>query len=125
MDKFEIKIGAILFTLAIIFGAFGAHALKELVNEEALKTFDVAVRYQFYQALGFLFLGLGKDKFGINLRVISIGMLIGLSLFCGSIYGIALKELLPFSVSFLGPITPIGGAILIFSWAAFITKIYK
>ena len=125
MDKFEIKIGAILFTLAIIFGAFGAHALKELVNEEALKTFEVAVRYQFYQALGFLFLGLGKEKFGFNLRVISIGMLIGLSLFCGSIYGIALKELLSFPVSFLGPITPIGGAILIISWAAFITKIYK
>jgi uncharacterized membrane protein YgdD (TMEM256/DUF423 family) len=125
MDKFEIKIGAILFTLAIIFGAFGAHALKELVNEEALKTFEVAVRYQFYQALGFLFLGLGKEKFGFNLRAISIGMLIGLSLFCCSIYGIALKETLPFTVSFLGPITPIGGAILIFSWAAFITKIYK
>jgi uncharacterized membrane protein YgdD (TMEM256/DUF423 family) len=125
MDKFEIKIGAILFTLAIVFGAFGAHALKELVNEEALKTFEVAVRYQFYQALGFLFLGLGKEKFGFSLRAISIGMLIGLSLFCVSIYGIALKEILPFPVSFLGPITPIGGAILIFSWAAFITRIYK
>ena len=125
MDKFEIKIGAILFTLAIIFGAFGAHALKELVSVQALNTFEVAVRYQFYQALGFLFLGLGKEKFGFSLRVISIGMLIGLSLFCGSIYGIALKEILPFPVSFLGPITPIGGAILIFSWAAFVTKIYK
>ena len=125
MDKFEIKIGAILFTLAIIFGAFGAHALKELVSVQALNTFEVAVRYQFYQALGFLFLGLGKEKFGFSLRLISIGMLIGLSLFCGSIYGIALKEILPFPVSFLGPITPIGGAILIFSWAAFVTKIYK
>ena len=108
-----------------MFGAFGAHALKELVSEEALKTFEVAVRYQFYQALGFLFLGLGKEKIGFSLRAISIGMLIGLSLFCGSIYGIALKEILPFPVSFLGPITPIGGAILIFSWATFITKIYK
>ena len=125
MDKFEIKLGAILFALAIMFGAFGAHALKELVSEDALNTFEIGVRYQFYQALGFLFLGLGKEKFGFSLRAISIGMLIGLSLFCGSIYGIALKEIIPFPVSFLGPITPIGGVILIFSWGRLITKFYK
>jgi uncharacterized membrane protein YgdD (TMEM256/DUF423 family) len=52
-------------------------------------------------------------------------MLIGLSLFCGSIYGIALKEIISFPVSFLGPITPIGGVILIFSWGRLITKFYK
>ena len=125
MDKLEIKLGAILFALAIMFGAFGAHALKELVSEEAINTFEVGVRYQFYQALGFLFLGLGKEKFGFSLRAISIGMLIGLSLFCGSFYGIALKEIISFPVSFLGPITPIGGVILIFSWGRLITKFYK
>ncbi len=125
MDKFEIKIGAILFTLAIIFGAFGAHALKELVSVQSLNTFEVAVRYQFYQALAFLILGIGKEKFGFSLRAISIGMLVGLSLFCGSIYGIALKELLPFPVAFLGPITPIGGVVLIFSWVVLVIKIYK
>jgi len=125
MDKFEIRVGSVLFTLAIIFGAFGAHALKGIIDQQSLATFEVGVRYQFYQALGFLILGFSKDKLTFNLRPISMGMLIGLILFCGSIYAISLKELSPFSLSFLGPITPIGGLILILSWIKFIIKSFK
>ena len=70
MDKFEIRVGSVLFTLAIIFGAFGAHALKGIIDEQSLATFEVGVRYQFYQALGFLILGFSKDKLTFNLRPI-------------------------------------------------------
>jgi uncharacterized membrane protein YgdD (TMEM256/DUF423 family) len=52
-------------------------------------------------------------------------MLLGISLFSTSIYLLALKEILPFSVSFCGPITPIGGLILIISWGFFILRLYK
>ena len=125
MNNFLIRSGAILFALAIIFGAFGAHALKDVVSEKAISSFEVGVRYQFYQALAFLIIGFSKDKLSFNLRPISIGMLLGISLFSTSIYLLALKETLPFSVYFCGPITPIGGLILIVSWVFFILKLYK
>ena len=125
MNNFLLRSGAILFVFAIILGAFGAHALKDVVSERAITSFEVGVRYQFYQALAFLIIGFSKDKLSFNLRPISIGMLLGISLFSTSIYLLALKEILPFSVSFCGPITPIGGLILIISWVFFILKLYK
>ena len=125
MNNFLLRSGAILFVLAIIFGAFGAHALKDAVSEKAISSFEVGIRYQFYQALAFLIIGFSKDKLSFNLRPMSIGMLLGISLFSTSIYLLALKETLPFSVSFCGPITPIGGLILIVSWVFFILKLYK
>ena len=125
MNNFLLRSGAILFVLAIIFGAFGAHALKDVVSEKALSSFEVGIRYQFYQALAFLIIGFSKDKLSFNLRPISIGMLLGISLFSTSIYLLALKEILPFSVSFCGHITPIGGLILIISLGFFILKLYK
>ena len=125
MNNFLLRSGAILFVLAIIFGAFGAHALKDVVSEKALSSFEVGIRYQFYQALAFLIIGFSKDKLSFNLRPISIGMLLGISLFSPSIYLLALKETLPFSVTFCGPSTPIGGLILIVSWVFFILKLYK
>lgn len=125
MNNFLLRSGAILFVLAIIFGAFGAHALKDVVSEKAISSFEVGVRYQFYQALAFLIIGFSTDKLSFNLKPISIGMLLGISLFSTSIYLLALKEVLPFSVSFCGPVTPIGGLILIISWVFFILKLYK
>ena len=125
MNNFLLRSGAILFVFAIILGAFGAHALKDVVSERAITSFEVGVRYQFYQALAFLIIGFSKEKLSFNLRPISIGMLLGISLFSTSIYLLALKETLPFSVSFCGPITPIGGLILIVSWVFFILKLYK
>ena len=121
MNNFLLRSGAILFVLAIIFGAFGAHALKDVVSERAITSFEVGVRYQFYQALAFLIIGFSKEKLSFNLRPISLGP----SIFSTSIYLLALKEILPFSVSFCGPITPIGGFILIISWVFFILKLYK
>ena len=61
MDKKIISTGAIFGMLAIIFGAFGAHALKKVLSIEELSTFETGVRYQMYHALFLLFIGLKNE----------------------------------------------------------------
>ncbi len=125
MEKRFVIFGSILFCLAIIFGAFGAHALKNLIPEAKLDSFEVGVRYQMFQALAILLLSITSKSFNFNLNRILIMMIIGITLFSLSIYLLALSSLLPFSFKFLGPITPIGGLILIISWGIFIVKLIK
>jgi uncharacterized membrane protein YgdD (TMEM256/DUF423 family) len=125
MEKRYVIFGSILFCLAIIFGAFGAHALKNLIPEAKLDSFEVGVRYQMFQALAILLLSITSKSFNFNLNRILLMMLIGITLFSFSIYLLALSSLLPFSIKFLGPITPIGGLILIISWGNFIVKLIK
>ncbi|MEZ4983957.1 MAG: DUF423 domain-containing protein [Saprospiraceae bacterium] len=58
MRKNFLRIGAALMAIAVIMGAFGAHALKEVLDVEKLKTFETAVRYQAYHALAILMVGM-------------------------------------------------------------------
>ena len=125
MNKRIVIIGAILFVLAIALGAFGAHGLKKYVDTEQLKTFEVGVRYQFYQAIAFLILGFNADKIKFNLKSISTTLLIGSIFFSGSIYLLSIAEILNISKKIIGPITPIGGLIMIIDWILFIVKLVK
>jgi uncharacterized membrane protein YgdD (TMEM256/DUF423 family) len=125
MEKRYVIFGSILFCLSIIFGAFGAHSLKNIIPDDKLDSFEVGVRYQMFQALAILLLSITSKSFNFNLNRILLLMLIGITLFSFSIYLLALSSLLPFSFKFLGPITPIGGLILIISWGIFIVKLIK
>ena len=125
MEKRYVVFGSILFCLAIIFGAFGAHALKNLIPDDKLSSFEVGVRYQMFQALAIILLGITSKSFNFKLNRILLLMSIGIILFSFSIYLLALGSLLPFSFKFLGPITPIGGLILIISWGIYIVKLIK
>ncbi|MBQ0117478.1 MAG: DUF423 domain-containing protein, partial [Flavobacterium sp.] len=116
MNKKLIITAAFLGSVAIVLGAFGAHALKKVLDTDALQTFEVGVRYQMYHAL--FLLGVGatplvteKTKKTI-LWLVSLGVL----LFSGSIYLLATQQALGINFSFLGPITPIGGLLLIAAW---------
>lgn len=122
MSRNSVLFGSILMILGIILGAFGAHALKEVLNPEQLTSFETGVRYQMYHGLALLVLGLNADKLKFNLKLIVVLMLIGLLFFSGSIYLLALQSVLEINLRFLGPITPIGGLLLIISWAIFIVK---
>lgn len=125
MNKRIVIIGATLFVLAIVLGAFGAHGLKKYVDSEQLKTFEVGVRYQFYQAIAFLILGFNADKIKFNLKSISTTLFIGTIFFSGSIYMLSIAEILNISEKIIGPITPIGGLIMIIAWILFIVKLVK
>ena len=121
----SIKI-AILFCLsAVILGAFGAHALKEVLSENQLSSFQTGVRYQFFHGLTILILSLNMNYFTKRLSSIIKIMSVGIILFSFSIYLLNIQDLIGFSMSYLGPITPIGGLLLITSWIGLFFSIKK
>ncbi len=116
MNKNIIVTALIFIITGIIFGAFGAHSLKEIVSETKISSFEVGVRYEIYQGLGLLIIGCMYDKFNFNpIWVYRLGY-IGTILFSGSIYLLTLNENIELPTKILGPITPLGGSLIIFSW---------
>lgn len=125
MDKKIITTGAVLACLAIIFGAFGAHALKNILTFEALQSFEVGVRYQMYHALAMVFIGL-SHQIPKPVKNTSFGFFFwGVLLFSGSIYLLSFKELLAFPIEKIALITPLGGTLFIIGWIVFIVKIIR
>jgi len=121
----SIKI-AILFCLsAVILGAFGAHTLKEVLSESQLSSFQTGVRYQFFHGLTILILSFNMNYFTKRLSSIIKIMSAGIILFSFSIYLLNIQDLVGFSMSYLGPITPIGGLLLITSWTLLFFSIKK
>ena len=121
----SIKI-AILFCLsAVILGAFGAHALKEMLSESQLSSFQTGVRYQFFHGLTILILSFNMNYFTKRLSSIIKIMSAGIILFSFSIYLLNIQDLVGFSMSYLRPITPIGGLLLITSWIGLFFSIKK
>ncbi|WP_447635769.1 DUF423 domain-containing protein [Flavobacterium microcysteis] len=125
MDRKIISAAAILGFVAIILGAFGAHALKKVLDVEQLVSFETGVRYQMYHALFLLFLGSTKlvsDKTKKNIYYL---VLSGVLLFSGSIYLLATRNITNVDFSVIGFITPIGGLLMIVAWALLFLNILK
>ena len=124
--KFVIT-GVVLIIIGIIFGAFGAHGLKtQLINfPEKIESFETGVRYQMYSGFTFLIIGLNANKLNFLLKSIFILWILGVLLFSGSIYFLSIQPILKVSLSFLGPITPIGGGFLITGWIVFLIQLLK
>jgi len=125
MNKSIVIIGIVLLVIAIVLGAFGAHALKEHLTLEKLNTFEVGVRYQVYHGLAFLILGMNADRVQFSLKLPIRLIFAGLLMFSGSIYFLAIQEMLGVSLKFLGPITPLGGLLMITGWLLFMVKIIR
>ena len=107
---------------AIILGAFGAHALKEILSLEQLNSFETAVRYQMYHVIVLLIVNL-FDGFTIKQKnTISILFFIAILLFSGSIYLIQLTQITAKSIWF---ITPLGGLFFIIGWLLMIVIFAK
>ncbi len=123
MDKKIISTGALFGMIAIILGAFGAHALKKVLSLEQLSTFETGVRYQMYHAVFLLFIGLTNDLSQKAKKTIYFLVLFGVILFSGSIYLLATNDLTSFDFKAIGFVTPIGGLLLILAWGVLLTKI--
>lgn len=123
MDKKILSTGAILGMIAIILGAFGAHALKKVLSIEQLSTFETGVRYQMYHALFLLFIGLMKNISLKAKKTIYFLVVFGILLFSGSIYLLATNDLTSFDFKVIGFITPIGGLLLIVAWVVLFINI--
>ena len=122
--KFFISIAALYGFLAVGFGAFGAHALKNKLPDNLMSAFQTAVQYQFYHALALLFLGvlLQRQSAMPESYLLLSGYLfaLGVLLFSGSLYGLALG-----GPSILGPVTPLGGVLLLAAWAVLLIAALK
>lgn len=104
--------GTIFGLLAVIFGAFGAHALKKKFTPDQQQSFEVGVRYQMYHAIVLVVIGL-HGEFSTATTWLFVA---GIILFSFSIYGLCLTSALGRKWRFLGPITPLGGLLLVAGW---------
>lgn len=125
MERKIISTAAILGMIAIILGAFGAHALKKVLTVEELSTFETGVKYQMYHALFLLFVGLSSLTAETKKRITAL-IVLGVALFSGSIYILATKNISGIDIKAFGIVTPIGGLLLIVGWFwLFLTFIKK
>ncbi|SRR5690554_881631 len=108
--------GALFGATAIILGAFGAHALKKIFSDEQLKNFETGVKYQMYHAILLVILGLNLDFLSRFNSAIYYTLTLGILFFSFSIYGLCISSAMNRKLRFLGPITPIGGLLLLSGW---------
>lgn len=125
MDKKIFGTAAFFGMTAIIFGAFGAHALKQVLTIDQLATFETGVKYQMYHALFLLFLGIDHHLSHKTKKTILILTIVGVIFFSGSIYLLATDSLNSFNFKVIGFITPIGGLLLILAWAILMIHFLK
>ena len=110
---------------SIVLGAFGAHALKQVLTIEQLTTFETGVKYQMYHALFLLFLGLNTEISKELKKTILVLTIFGVVFFSGSIYLLATDSLNSFNLKTIGFITPIGGLLLIVAWGLLMVHFLK
>ncbi|CAM3137753.1 DUF423 domain-containing protein [Filibacter tadaridae] len=121
---FFIIAGAVNAAIAVAFGAFGAHALKDRLSEHYLAIWETAVQYQMFHALGLIIIGvlMSKSILGPITQLSWAGYLIlaGIIIFSGSLYILSLS-----GIGILGAITPIGGVAFIAGWIMLIIAAVK
>jgi uncharacterized membrane protein YgdD (TMEM256/DUF423 family) len=115
MNKSTIKIGIILMIISIVLGAFFKHSISEILTLKQIQSFDTGIRYQMIHALVLILIGFNSDKIKSE-KLISSLFIVGIVCFSFSIYLLSYQQLLAFKTTFLWPVTPTGGLILIASW---------
>lgn len=122
--KNSIITGAMHGFLAVALGAFGAHALKEVLDEYSAGIWDTAVQYQMFHAAGLILIGIlmSKGLFGEmkQLKIAKNCLNAGIIFFSGSLFVLAVT-----GIKWLGAITPIGGVLFLTGWAMVIIATMK
>ncbi len=99
---------AVLMALGVGMGAFGAHGLRPVLEERPMEVYETAVFYLISQAIGLLLLS--------NFKLASRLLLFGIALFSGSLFLLSTASLHGLAVHWLGPVTPVGGLLIIAGW---------
>src|SRR3989442_2497403 len=117
MDRTFLLIGAIFGFLGVVFGAFGANAIRSRLSPEMLAVFETGVRYQMYHTFAILIVAAAIGRIGDASWLVLAGwfFLAGIVLFSGSLYALTLT-----GIGMLGAITPIGGLPFLIAWACLI-----
>jgi len=116
MKEITLIFGALYGMLSVIFGAFGAHALKKKFTTEQLASFETGVKYQMYHAILLVIIGLALPMVNTIEHVMAFFFIIGIFLFSFSIYGLCISSSRNNKIKILGPITPLGGLCLVIGW---------
>lgn len=112
MERFWFVAGSVLAFLGVAAGAFGAHALRGRLSSDALDIYETAARYHLFHALALIVVAYGVNRWGGSIMVVAGWLfLIGVVLFCGSLYALAFS-----GIKWLGAITPIGGVAFLAGW---------
>jgi uncharacterized membrane protein YgdD (TMEM256/DUF423 family) len=121
-QKQILLIASALGLLGVALGAFGAHALKDILTVNGrLDTYELAVRYHFYHTFALFNVGMMMDKFsGYGFKLSAFLFLIGIVLFSGSLYALCLLN-----ITMIAVITPIGGVFLIAGWATLFISVFN
>jgi len=118
-SRFHVLWGLFFACLGVIIGAFAAHGLKPLLSLKEINNFETGVKYQFYHAIALIILGLLGAHFPRQERLFKLAgfcFFIGIFLFSGSLYLLSTQSIFNITIPLLGPITPLGGLLLIFGW---------
>ena len=116
MKDFVLISAASFGALSVVFGAFGAHALRKILSEELQKSFETGVKYQMYHSLILLILGLQLEFAETMEKAAAFCFFLGIFFFSFSIYGLSLSSAKGKKLRFLGPVTPLGGLLLLTGW---------
>lgn len=117
MKDIIITTGALYGALSVVFGAFGAHALKKRFSKDLQRSFETGVKYQMYHALVLLIIGFELDFVSTIEQMAAWAFILGVFLFSFSIYGLCITSARGAKFSLLGPITPLGGLFLMIGWS--------
>jgi uncharacterized membrane protein YgdD (TMEM256/DUF423 family) len=111
--KTYVKMGAIAAFLSVAIGAFGAHMLEKRISAHYLDIYHTGVQYHMIHALGILLIAALADKLASRKLALWAArlLLIGIVLFSGSLYALALS-----GIDMLGAITPLGGLAFLAGW---------
>lgn len=126
MGKQTLSVAFILGALAVASGAFGAHALKELVDEKAIQVYLTGVQYHFYHVFALAITGLLLNVQNLNwYKRAAVLFITGIILFSGSLYAMTLFKAAGINMNWLGAITPVGGVCLIAGWLCLFIGVRK
>ena len=109
-------IGTLYGLLAVLFGAFGSHKLKKSLSDDQLKSFETGIKYQMYHAILLVVLGFNLGFTSPLETYIAYSFIFGVFLFSFSIYALSISASKGKKLKWLGPITPIGGLLLLTGW---------
>ena len=121
MKKIRIA-GAVFALLSVILGAFASHLLKILLTETSLHSFETAARYMMYHGLALLLVSEMQIE---DKKWIFRFFFWGTILFSFSIFFLSLQSIIKIDLSWMGPITPVGGTLLILGWFFLLVKSIK
>lgn len=125
IKEITLIVAALYGGLAIILGAFGAHALKKIFTPEQIASFETGVKYQMYHAIVLLIIGTQLPLVN-SLEVVMVWLfIIGTLLFSFSIYGLSISSAKGNKIKILGPITPLGGLLLVAGWVCLLIYFFS